>query len=180
MRSSHDYATLNSELQKRLHFTAEELAANARGTLTPGQSERLTHGRGCYRVFGCFFAAAGLPASLTLLAASGLLFWFERDRGMVVFGGLGILLLLACLYVLLVVWRMQPSSRLVVQRIEGKARVRIYPASDSLWKADVTIAGVTFKMTSYAARLFRPDVRFQVYYIQNGLMPMLLSVEISS
>jgi hypothetical protein len=179
MINLHEYETLNSELQKRLHFSAEDLIANQRGLLTQRQAERLRQGRGCYRAFGCFFAAFGVPTAFTMLATSGAFLWFERGWGMMVFGGFGLLLLIASLYILLVAGRIQPPATLTLQRVEGRAKVRIHAASDSHWKANVTINHVTFRMTSYAARLFHNDTQFRIYYVQNGMIPILLSAEVA-
>ncbi len=173
-----DPVGLNAQLQQRLHFSAADLAANRGGRLTPRQIENLHRGRGCYRAFGCAFAAFGLPSSLPLLVTAGGLLWYGREWGALVLGGLGLLLLIASLYVLILTQKMQPSSSLAVRQTEGSARVRIDAASDSLWKARVTIGGVTFRMSSYAARLFKGEADFRAYYVQSGWMALLLSVEV--
>lgn len=168
---------LNAQLQQRLHFSDDDLVANARGLLTPRQADHIRRGRGCTRAFGCLAAAFSLPMAFGLLTSSAFSLWIFRDASLLLMTGLGLLLLVVCGYLLAVGARMRAPEALAVQQVEGPARVRIDAVSDSLWKGRVTINGVTFRTSSYAARLFRAGVRFRVYYVQSGWLALLLSAE---
>lgn len=177
MAVQHDLDSLNTRLQRSLRFNAADLAANARGELSPQQVENLSRGRGCYRAFGCWFAAIGLPGSLVMMAAAAVVYLFLQSASALILGGIGVLVFGGTLYVLLAAHSTQRPQALDVRLVEGAPRVRIHAASDSVYDGSVTIEGVTFRTTSYAARLFRNGSRFRVYYVQNGFIPMLLSVE---
>jgi hypothetical protein len=177
MSARYDLPALNLEMQRRLHFTLADLDANANGLLSARQWENLIRGRGCYRAFGCAFVGMALPGSLTLLAAAAGLWLFAGGDGAWVMGGFGLLFLVASLYLAVVVMRMQHPSQMQLLYVEGPARVRFHPASDSLWDSNITIDRTTFRTTSYAARLFQQGGRFRAYYVRNGLLNTLLSVE---
>jgi hypothetical protein len=74
--------------------------------------------------------------------------------------------------------RTQHPRWLSVQVVRGAAKVHIDAASDSVFDGRVIIAGKTFKMTSMSARLFKQGRQFRIYYVQNGVIPMLLSAEV--
>ena len=174
-----DAEVLNAQLQRFLKFTPEDLYTNQRGEMTRRQYDGLMRTRGCYRMFGCLFAAMAVPGALILIAAAGgVTLIFGASGALLPLGGVGLLFLLAGLYVLWAALRTQHPRWLSVQEVRGTAKVRIDAASDSVFDGRVIVAGKTFKMPSMSARLFKQGRQFRIYYVQNGVIPMLLSAEV--
>ncbi len=175
----HEAEALNAQLQRFLKFTPEDLYANQRGEITRRQYDNLMRTRGCYRLFGCLFAAIAIPGALILLvSAGGVTLFLGQSSALFSLGGFGILFLLGGLYVLWAALRTRHPRWLSVQEVSGAPKVRIDAASDGVFNGRVIVAGKTFAMTSMSARLFRKGRQFRIYYVQNGVIPMLLSVEV--
>jgi hypothetical protein len=169
-------------------FTAEDLAANKRGQLSPGQREWLKMiGKGGVRVQGCnvwiaigfMFLGLGITLGLYLSNEDSRAALFSNPLNLLIFPVIILVVLgILVLSILLARWNANKLQKAVLSSASGNVRFDHDSSGESGIITYLVIVGKKkFKFADDMSHVFKEGEKYRFYYCKAGFYEFVMSYE---
>jgi hypothetical protein len=169
-------------------FNAEDLKANKRGQLSPGQRDWLQMiGKGGVRVQGCnvwiavgfMFLGLGITLGLYLSNEDSRAALFSNPLNLLIFPVIILLVVgILVLSILLARWNANKLKNAVLSSVSGNVRFDRDSSGESGITTHYVIVGKKkFKFADDMSQVFKEDEKYKFYYCKAGFSEFVMSYE---